>query len=115
MGLDLAESFRQYEAQQKDRRWIAQLGDVARLAIWPWDLGNVQISIDDGMRSKRTIWIEFDKFPGLTFRYEFDQWLVLDELDFHAYLYEAMRQPLFNHLRYRPTLPVDDHIVLGED
>lgn len=111
----LAKAFAEAAVRERDSQWLSELGEVARRAIFPWDLGKVTVYIDDGERSHRTIWIEFEKFRDLPFKYKFDEWVMMQAFDPQAYLRESMRLPLFEHLRYRPSLPVDDHIVLGED
>lgn len=113
--MDLAKAFAEQQQRRKDDLWARELGIVARFAMQPWDLGNVTISIEDDQRTVRTIWIEFENLRDLPFRFKFDEWMVLKAFDPQAYLVDSMRQPLFEHIRYRPSLPVEDHIVLGED
>jgi hypothetical protein len=113
--MGLAEAFAQEAAQRKDNDWIAELGRVAKAAMMPWDLGKVTVYIDDNSRSARTVWFEFEKLPGYPFRYQFDEWQMMHAFDLKAYFTDSVRQPLFEHIRYRAALTVDDHIILGED
>lgn len=113
--MSLADAFAEAMTSERDSKWIGELGEIAKRAIFPWDLGKVTLWLDDGQRSHRTIWIEFEHFRDIPFRFKFDEWVMMQAYDPHAYLRESMSLPLFEHLRYRPSLPVDDHIVLGED
>lgn len=113
--MNLGEAFVREAERRKDDDWIRELGIVARFAMQPWDLGEVTVSIEDDYGSARKIWIEFSRLPGYPFRFMYDQWLAMQAYDPRAYLVDSMREPLFKHLRYRPCLPVEDHIILGED
>ena len=113
--MTLAEAFLKEAQRRKDYEWTELLGTVARLAMWPWDLGTVTIYLDDNQRSVRTIWIEFEHLRGYPFRFQFDELQMMQAYDPKAYLIQSMHRPLFEHLRYRPSLPVDDHIILGEE
>lgn len=111
----LADAFAEAEARNQENKWVAELIKIAKLAAFPWDLGHVRVLLDDHQGASRTIWIEFENFPKIPFRFKFDEWSLLKAFDPHSYLRDAIAKPLFDHLRYRPSLPVDDHIILGEE
>lgn len=93
------------------------LGSVIQQAMAPFKTGKATISISDSDSSYngRTLWFEIEALPTYPFRFKYDEWVVFRAYDPVDYLVQTIKQPLFNHFRYRPSLPVDDHIVLGED
>jgi hypothetical protein len=113
----LAEAFAKAAASRKDAEWVTALGKVVSQAVWPFHLGNAIVWIDDGMMDYRirTIWIELQGLPNYSFKHKFDPDQMMQAYEPHLYLFESMREPLFNHFRYRPCLPVDEHIILGEE
>lgn len=115
--VSLIEAIRQEAARRKDADWVAQLGEVISQAVWPFHLGRATVWIDDYefYNRTRTLKIEIERLPLYPFAYKFDADIMMAAYEPHAYLFESMREPLFKHFRYRPCLPVEDHIILGED
>lgn len=115
--MNLAEAFAEEAARRKDAEWTGLLCSVIRQAIAPFDTGKITISIEEAgfSMSGRTLWFEIETLRSYPFRFKYDEWVAYQAYDPVQYLFESVREPLFNHFRYRPSLPVDDHIVLGED
>lgn len=113
----LAEAFAKAAASRKDNEWVQRLTDVARLAIFPFEPGKATVSVyEEGFRYRgRTFRIEIELLPAYPFTLTIDDPIVLDEFAYEHFLFDTLAKPLFEHFRYRPSLPVDDHIVLGED
>lgn len=111
--MGLAEAF----AARKDEtpEWLRELGKVVKRAMAPFDTGEVRVSLEERKSlDHRILWIELENVPGLPFRHAFSERTVAQAYFPEQYLYDSMAEDLFRHFRYRPTLPVDDHIILGE-
>ena len=118
MDLKLAESYAEHLANRKDAEWIGALGKVVRHAFGLFDTGRVTLSLERSSLisgDDAILWIEIERLPGLPFKFKYDERAIGLAYFPEEVLFEQIREPLFNHFRYRPSLPVDDHIVLGED
>lgn len=113
----LAQAFAEAAIRRKDADWVSQLGAIIGQAVWPFKLGRATVWIDDGefWARERTVKIDVERLPTHRFLFKFDERALSQAYEPHDFLMESMREPLFNHFRYRPCLPVEDHIVLGED
>lgn len=110
----LAEAMARYEADD----WIRELCLVVKEALTPFNTGDIVLSFDDIAilhYGKRVLWIESKALRGHQFRFEIDEREMYKADDPQWYVFNTVRTPLFKHFRYRPSLPVDDHIVLGEE
>jgi hypothetical protein len=58
-----------------------------------------------------TVIFEVDKLPYMPFKFSIDR---LDAMDDRQIYLEAA-EAAFKFYRYRPALPVDEHIILGEE
>jgi hypothetical protein len=113
----LAQAFAEEAERRKDATWVDRLGDIIGQAVWPFKLGLARVWIDEGYiwDTERTIKIDLERLPNFPFAFKFDERSMYQAYDPHAYMLESMSKPLFNHFRYRPCLPVEDHIILGEE
>ena len=113
----LGEAFAKAAASRKDAEWIGELGKVVKLALWPFDGGNATISRYEtgSFGYDLRFRIELEAFPDLPFEFVIDERQIYQAYYPEQFLFDSMKLPLFNHFRYRPSLPVDDHIVLGEE
>lgn len=112
----LSEAFRKAEEQRKYDIFGQDLGAIIQQGLFPFHPGNIRLSLEQDFASFiRTLYVEIDAVRIYPFKYKLDERQLWQAYDPEHYVLESIREPLINHLRYRPTLPVDDHIVLGED
>lgn len=89
------------------------IGEAIEQSIWPWNAGKVVVhqSRDFKMSSG----------TGIKLRFELN---LLPDLPFVTYpnvlidpqeMAHEVAQSIFKFYRYRPAVPVDDHIILGEE
>src|SRR5690349_1705687 len=84
------------------------LGENIRLALWPWNPGEIRVyRVMESLEP--TFLIKVALLPNLIFRYEMKRWLDPMEILYH------IADKAFYFFRERPSLEVDDHIVLGEE
>lgn len=88
--------------------------DVVKQAIFPFDPGRVTAWSSELRDFTETdLVVEVDVLRGYPFKTSLSRRSLIEMNP-----YDVMRsfyKDLFNHYRYRPALPVDDHIVLGEN
>ena len=113
----LAEAWRQHQFDQHEKRLWDQVRDAIRAGMWPFDTGTVTMSwYEPGFENlDRTLLIEIETVPNYDFKYKVDERAMFRAYDPEAFFVDSICEPIFRHFRYRPSLPVDDHIVLGED
>ena len=105
MGLALNDLWRGYA--ETDR-----LGATVVQAIFPFTPGRIVSYIHEDWGQGRTLRVEVENLPNHDFVMSLDLISITREPDGGlSKIYER----LFKHYRYRPSLPVDDHIVLGTD
>ena len=100
------------QSEQDHVRWICQ---AIALGLAPWNPGRITAyytdhSAGDFHPFTPVITFETELLPRLPFSTELD----LLMMDHHQALLKAADEA-FEWFRYRHSLPVDDHIVLGED
>lgn len=109
----LGDAFKKAYDSQGDRQLVRAVCRAVEDAIFPFDPGDIQLdtwyNIDYWNHTLRVV---VERFPN----YDFAFVLSGDDMlrDEHATL-NRFYSELFHHYRYRPALPVDDHILLGED
>lgn len=117
MRNDLALAFLEYSKKRKEADWVQRLCQVAELGMWPFKTGEITISrYEEGfMGSDMTFRIDVQAVPEHVFRYKIDERQVVAAYFPEEFIFESMAPALLTWFRYRPSLPVDDHIVLGEE
>lgn len=82
-------------------------------ALAPWNAGKIRGYIHVQLRQPDELWLETDLLPSLRFVYAIYPAhmlrLTADEMSV------GIAKAAFRFFRNRPTLPIDDHIVLGEN
>ena len=104
----------EYEASEEH---IA-LYEIVAKGMAPFKTGVISMAIEsepDFLSRVRTLWVEVETLKRHPFRHKFDEWMMLQAYYPDRDLLDAVSQPLFDHFRYRPAVPVDDHIILGEN
>lgn len=92
---------------------IRRVGRVVDLAIFPFRSGQVQTyTWYDIDYNRYDIKVTVELFPEYVFAFPINYPKLLADPDIYM---ESFFEGLFKHFRYRPSLPVEDHIVLGED
>lgn len=102
---DLGRSF----AQEQDRKLTQILYEALQDGLAPWEPGRVRLYVSEDA-SGRVLAIESERFPELVFRSKPDHFLQDPSL-----MVLSMAEKVFKFYRYRRALPVDDHIILGEE
>jgi hypothetical protein len=100
-----------------DEPLVDRLSKIIREAMQPFVHGTVWISIFpiDLFDDTVTLEIEIPALPWMPFRYKYSRSHMDRAYYPNDYLITDIREDLFNHFRYRPSLPIDDHIILGEE
>lgn len=90
------------------------MGRVVSDAISPFKPGNAIVWLDeqDFRNNRRTLHVEVGNLPSFPFELDIDRLM----LAFTPNVFISMIfQKVYEHYKNRPTLPIDDHIQLGED
>lgn len=92
---------------------ILQVSRMVDLAMFPFQVGPIQTyTWYDIDYNRRILKVVAELLPDYVFEFPINhRELVVDPDRLMARLYEE----LFKFFRYRPSLPVEDHILLGED
>lgn len=113
---ELAESFFRAAEVHKDNESVRAIVSFAVEGMWPFHTGTAYLWFDYNIDyTIRTLWVELDILPTHPFHYVIDEKKMFQVHDPLSYLTYSIRDQLIKHFRYRPSLPVDDHILLGED
>lgn len=91
---------------QTDRE-MKNLVAVVRLAISPFEPGDVLAFVNEN----RTVQVVVSNMPSCRFSTSLDS----IEMGRAASVLEVIYEKVFQYFRHRPSLPVDDHIILGEE
>lgn len=102
---ELARSF----AEQRERRLTQIIYEAVQDGLAPFEPGRIAIYVDQEL-SERWIAIKIEGLPNLTFKTKPD-WQLQDQ----TRILMSIAEKAFNFYRYREGLPVDDHIILGEN
>lgn len=86
------------------------IADAVSKALWPWTPKKIDLAVVMDMQYDKLL-VEPWGFP--MFAYPMDPFYRM-RLDPDEMAHKAA-QAAFKFYRYRPALPVDDHIVLGEN
>jgi hypothetical protein len=105
MGIFTQDLWRGYDKQDI-------LGTTVVEAISPFKPGRIVSYIHEDWGEGRTLRIEVGCLPNHDFVMSLDLISLTREPDGGL---NKIYQRVFHHYRYRPSLPVDDHIVLGEE
>lgn len=93
---------------------VDEIESVVLLAIAPFEPGPIRIFITETRQNGVHIRVDVKSIPN----HPFERVFTLGQLAVFKYMYqvvESITHELFNHYRYRPALPVEDHIQLGEN
>lgn len=102
-----------YVERQKEEDFFKLVREAITLALRPWLPGKVFVYLSDFISAPNTIVVEVDLLPKWPFAFEIDPFDRLTH-DPMCLAYKVADEAYFWFLK-RPTLPVDDHIVLGEE
>lgn len=95
--------------QEQEFNYIGRvLGENLKYALWPWSPGEVTIYRGDNAHGAYWL-VKTELLPKYLFRFEMHRWRDPMELLFD------IADKAFYFFRERPCLPVDDHIILGEN
>lgn len=116
----LGQQFIRAAVVRKDTDVIESLLRVIKHAVGTFHLGPYMFYFEEaggslGANGVRKLIVEPQRHPMYRFTYMLDTYSLGLAYDPHAYLFETLREPLFNHFRYRPGIEPDDHIILGEE
>lgn len=112
----LADAFAKAAAAAKDDEITRTIVSFAAEGMWPFHTGTVTVWMDYNIDyMNHTLWVQIEEYPSAPFGHKIDDELMYRSYQPELYLIESIREPLIKHFRYRPALPVDDHIQLGED
>jgi hypothetical protein len=78
----------------------------------PFRAGKIVAYISSWEGWERTVIFEVGKLPYMPFKFVLDN--MLDSSNYKQ-IYADAAEAAFKFYRYRPALPVGDHIILGED
>jgi hypothetical protein len=103
---------RAYYQHMRDKDSFENLGRAVVEGIWPFEPGKIDAYIHEDWGSGRTLRVYVENLPNHDFVMSLDLISLVQEPDGGLF---KIYQRVFKHYRYRPALPVDDHIVLGEE
>lgn len=95
--------------QLSDQKPAQMLGDAIKTAIAPFDPGAMVLRLTERLEGPAALIVEVGLFPDRPFVYHIDPF---DDPDNQLRL--AVTQAT-QYYRNRPSLPVEDHIVLGTE
>ena len=91
---------------------------IVHQAMAPFDPGQVFVSLEpkmDLVSREGMLIVDIQAMRAFPFRFKYDEREIALAYNPEAFIVESVARPLFNHIRNRPSLPVEEHIVLGED
>lgn len=96
--------------------FLSRISRIVADAMWPFT-PTVWLSLSEPsfLDNIQTIWIEAKELPLLPFKHKFNRSVLEQAYYPNDVLIADMSERLFDHFRYRPSLPVEEHIVLGEE
>lgn len=97
-------------SEENYRRMMQIVYEAVRSGLAPWEPGRIAMYRSDDYLGDPEIAIRIERFPELTFKATFDQWLI-DPTS----MVTELAEKAFKFYRYREALPVEDHILLGEE
>lgn len=115
---ELSEAFKDSIIQKEADEEYKALGEMIVSAMAPFKTGTISLGLDsdvDFYRNGRTLWVELETLPNYPFTFKIDDRAAHRDYDPTRHILNQIAEPLFKHFRYRPSLPVDDHIILGEE
>jgi hypothetical protein len=99
---------RQLAVQEQFVHLQTVLGENIKLALWPWNPGEIKVYRMDGIFRPQFV-IKVERFPDLVYRTEINPFLDATQILFD------LADKAFYFYRERQSLPIDDHIILGEE
>jgi hypothetical protein len=101
-----------YYDHLRNNRIHDNLGIAIANGVWPFKVGPSEAYVHEDFERGRTLRVIVKGLPDHDFVMSLDLISLTREPDGGlSKIYERV----FKHYRYRPALPVDDHIVLGEE
>ena len=90
--------------RRKDDDWIKVLGNVIKLALWPFEPGGISVSRYELGAFGRELMFRFDveNFPEYPFKWAIDERQIYQAYFPEQFVFDALKDPLFRHFRYRP-------------
>lgn len=109
--MSLGEVFQEAYSRTRERSLLKRVYDAIDAGLWPWKPGKITAWTEQELtpRDPKLIF-EIDLLPDLPF-------VAYPDVIRHDFTDVALKlaDEAFKFYRNRPALPVDDHIVLGED
>jgi hypothetical protein len=104
---------RGYYDSMRDNSIMKNLGEAIDIAIAPFKPGRIEAYVSEDFKEfGRSLQVTVESLPDHDFKMPLDIPSMVGEPDGGL---QIIYQKVFHHYRYRPSLPVDDHIVLGEE
>lgn len=101
-----------YRHEDPHRFWD-HMGRAIELAFLPWNPGRVVCEMRLHLSMADELWLQVELFPETPFVFKIDPF---DRRRADPELYNMIiAEEAFKFYRNRPSLPVDDHIILGEE
>lgn len=104
--LRLAQSFN----ETHDRRLIQIIYEAVQDGLSPWDPGRIALYNTQDALNGIQVAIRVERFPELVFSTRPD-YILHDPTT----MFLSIAEKAFKFYRYREGLPVEDHIILGEE
>lgn len=106
---DLVRSWYDHVSSERN---FDNLGLAVLEGLKPFKPGKLEAYIHEDWGSGRTLRVCVDNLPNSDFVMSLDLISLTQAPDGGLF---QIYQRVFKHYRYRPALPIDDHIILGED
>lgn len=97
-------------SEENYRRMMQIVYEAVRCGMAPWEPGRIALYRSDDYLGDPEIAIRIERFPELIFKTTLNLWL-MDP----AGMVADVAEKAFKFYRYREALPVEDHIILGEE
>lgn len=109
--MSLGNSFKEAYSRNRTDSLLNWIFQSIELGLWPWKPGKITAWTEqDFAQFGPKLTFEVEHFPNLPFVAYPD----VIRYDFDVMAYKVANEA-FKFYRNRPALPVDDHIVLGEE
>lgn len=101
-------------ANNPDQDYVKLVGQAIDAGLSPWKTGEITVySTDEFYKHGFTLTFFIERLPRLPFSANLEKRRIVAMNPAEAFL--DIAQEAFKFYRYRPALPVDDHIILGEE
>lgn len=91
---------------------------IVHQAMAPFEPGRIFVSLEpkmDLVSREGMLVVDIQAMRAYPFRFKYDERQITQAYYPEDWMIQSIAKPLFNHIRYRPAVPVEEHIILGED